>query len=182
MRIFERFSSRNSEAAKRLAEEVDSRTTGYLGHFVLLRGFEGTPRNIAKELLKGTAAIRGLIDNFLRRSDSRSVRHILSALHHDMLTPRPRSTKSVDLTRSEELLPRFSIVIPTRDRLELLIFVALKASTVGSVGAFGPSGLALTERRSLENSSISLSLRSLSRRESLSAGMRPAISPPAAPN
>jgi GT2 family glycosyltransferase len=97
-----------------------ARSTNYFGPLVLLRGLENRPSDIAEQLMRGAVTINGLIDDIVRRSDSRTIRHIPTVLYHDMLAPRPKTMTPVEMINSEELLPSFTVIIPTRDRLELL--------------------------------------------------------------
>lgn len=93
-----------------------ARTTKYFGSFVLVRGFENTLEHV----LKGAVTVDSLIAEVLRFSDSRTIRHIPSILYHDIMAPRREIEIPIELVSSDELLPGFTIIIPTRDRLELL--------------------------------------------------------------
>ena len=97
-----------------------ARSTNYFGPFVLVRGLEYAPEHIGRALLDGTVTIDRLVADVLLRSDARAVRHIASVLYHDALAPRPRTVASTELISDNELLPNFTIIIPSRDRLELL--------------------------------------------------------------
>lgn len=97
-----------------------ARSMNYFGPFVLVRGLEYAPEHIGRALLDGTVTIDRLVADVLRRSDARAVRHIASVLYHNALAPRPRTVASTELISDNELLPNFTIIIPSRDRLELL--------------------------------------------------------------
>jgi GT2 family glycosyltransferase len=96
------------------------RQTNYFGPLLLLRGLGDTPAHIAQKMQAGVLTIGGLVDQVLRRSEVRSVLHIPSVLYHDMLAPRPKNITPVELISPEDLLPNFTIIIPTKDRFELI--------------------------------------------------------------
>ena len=113
-----------------------ARKTNYLGHSVLLRGFEDTPGRIAEELLKGTVTIGGLIDDVLHRLESQSIHHIPSVLYHDMLAPRPKTITPVELVKSENLLP---LRRPPRRRCRCRSDTSFRANTaVASADVVAP--------------------------------------------
>ena len=96
------------------------RTTHYLGPVVLVRGIEPSGEHVAVDLLNGRTNYETLIGSAVRKADPRSVGHVPSVLYHDTMAPRVRPAGPVGIPMCGAPLPTFSIIIPTRDRRELI--------------------------------------------------------------
>ena len=97
-----------------------ARTTHYLGPVVLIRGVEQSGEHVAVDLLNGLTTFETLLGCILPDAHARSVSHIPSVLYHDTTAPRLRWTRCAGMPVVDEPLATFSILIPTRDRRELL--------------------------------------------------------------
>jgi GT2 family glycosyltransferase len=91
----------------------------YLGPCILIRGTGCALRTLVDGMIDGTFSREELAQTVLRGADRTAVRHIPAILYHDMLAPRPARALS-GLVSAGQSLPTFTIIIPTRDRAELL--------------------------------------------------------------
>jgi GT2 family glycosyltransferase len=94
------------------------RRTGYIGPCVLLRGIDIDTRALL--LGEGARAVERYIDGALEPLGRDGVFNLPFVVYHDVLPNRPRRAAPNELTLPEAELPTVSIVIPTKDRLDLL--------------------------------------------------------------
>ena len=95
------------------------RHSDYLGQCVLL-GASTTTDRLIEDLLHGRTTIAHLSREAFKQAGRRGVKHLPFILYHDHAAPRPdrHNVALPDLIDSE--LPTVTVIIPTRDRVELL--------------------------------------------------------------
>src|SRR6476469_5341968 len=94
------------------------RRTGYIGHCALLRGIAFDAGAILGE--EGSEAVGRFIVNLAQQLGKDAVVHLPFVLYHDAKTPRPIPVVPDQGSSATADLPSVSIIIPTKDRLDLL--------------------------------------------------------------
>ena len=94
--------------------------TGYAGPCILVRHPDLTVRSVLQDLTEGSQSIGPWSLGIAHRVDRRHVVHLPTILYHDTAEPRAWSIQPATVGTSDDALPNISIVIPTRDRLDLL--------------------------------------------------------------
>lgn len=93
------------------------RQSDYVGACVLLPSGDATA--LADALVAGRTSVAGIARDAFFGADRKAVQHIPFVLYHDHAAPRPQA-KPVPRSMDDALLPTVTIIIPTRDRVELL--------------------------------------------------------------
>jgi GT2 family glycosyltransferase len=96
------------------------RRTSYLGRCVLLRNDNGRSAEAMFELSNNTADISDCISCFAQQLDRINVKHLPLVLYHDPLPARPTAACEPE-PMLPDTLPTVTIVVPTKDRVTLLM-------------------------------------------------------------
>lgn len=96
------------------------RHINYLGACLLVRGMSRTVTSLVDDLLQGIVTVDRLVELTLEGLDARAVRHIPAVLFHDVLAPRSTPGLLIRPEPPKGPLPTFTIIICTRDRVDLL--------------------------------------------------------------
>ncbi|MGH6824146.1 glycosyltransferase family 2 protein [Methyloceanibacter sp.] len=94
------------------------RRTGYTGPCLFLHDIEFDAARILREREAWT--VSGLTEALVQEAASDAVIHVPFVLYHDARSPRSPRAQPVERCLAEERLPSVSVIIPTKDRLELL--------------------------------------------------------------
>jgi GT2 family glycosyltransferase len=94
------------------------RRTGYIGPCVLLRGVDVDTR--ALSLGEGSPAVERRIEEAVEQLGRGAILNLPFVLYHDALAERPRRMPPAELSLDQVNVPTVSIIIPTRNRLDLL--------------------------------------------------------------
>lgn len=95
------------------------RRTGYVGPCILVRGANLNPRALVEDL-NGSRSIASWAEDILHQIGSGNVIHVPFVLYHDVAESRPKPAPLADVNTPDDELPDISIIIPTKDRIELL--------------------------------------------------------------
>ncbi len=94
--------------------------TGYAGPCILVRHPDLTARSALKDLTEGSQSIGPWSLGIAHRMDQRQVIHLPTILYHETAESRAWPIQPAIVGTSDNELPNISIIIPTRDRLDLL--------------------------------------------------------------
>jgi GT2 family glycosyltransferase len=94
--------------------------TGYAGPCILVRHPDLGVRSALKDLTEGSQSIGPWSLAIAHRMDRRHVMHLPTILYHETAESRAWPIQPVTVGTSDSELPNISIIIPTRDRLDLL--------------------------------------------------------------
>ena len=97
-----------------------ARQTNYFGRCVLIRKTEFSRLALDRELAKGSFTFDGAVTAAINTQTGRdTILHVSSVLFHD-LAPPDKKVMPIAYDDPDNTLPSISIIIPTRDRLDLL--------------------------------------------------------------
>lgn len=96
------------------------RHTNYLGACILVRGMSRTVSSLVDDLVHGVVTVDRLVELTLEGLEERAVRRIPAILFHDLLAPRSSPGLLIRPEPPKDPMPTFTIIIPTRDRVDLL--------------------------------------------------------------
>jgi GT2 family glycosyltransferase len=96
------------------------RRTGYIGPCVLFRGLGLDVSKLLRGALKTPGTLESHIERLKQLAGRDAITHVPFVLYHDARPPRPRSALPDETCLPAEYLPSISIIIPTKDRLDLL--------------------------------------------------------------
>jgi GT2 family glycosyltransferase len=97
-----------------------ARQMNYFGRCLLFRYPDRSSYNIGEEIRNGTFSTETLLEAVLKCAISETIIHVPSILYHDAAPLNGADKRPIELIGPEKALPTFSIIIPTRDRIDLL--------------------------------------------------------------
>lgn len=96
------------------------RNQNYFGRCVFARGPNFALKSMALDFVRGRKGLDALLDEVVPGTNSDDIIHISHVLYHDLVEQLQRDTRRASANLSEDASPRVSIIIPTRDGLDLL--------------------------------------------------------------
>lgn len=123
--ILDKLGNRDMPVFKPKYSPALAEQTNYFGRCLFIRSTDWVRLDMVQAIKEESFAIDRFVFSFLdkpneKRTSRKAIGHIPAILFHDLSASHATITRPIDLTEVDAHLPSFSIIIPTRDHVDLL--------------------------------------------------------------